>query len=444
MLRNIPNMSSFALEMIEVQNDNFGKDLEALHTVLKEIIIKNNIRAKDVAELKVINDIKKLVHTRLGLNVRFITNSIIAAVMPFYPGPNHVFMHKMFKGDLMVPDQKAFIKKNEGKKGSVDLKKAKVSGTFSEYEVKMYMNYIDLFKELKASPAEATAILLHELGHAFYSCSYSDRIDTTNQILSDIATNLTGKKDLTTEIVYKEITKLNPNVTEAYIDEIVNGNRVIAGPKLAKVIFEGFHHQLKDETYDRTSFEAMADNFAGRFGYGRPLITGLEKLGHLYQSPDYYTSMRMSMYWGQIILLTVLTIAVIGLVGFTIPAVIISSLIITFFIYAWGEANKDYTYDDTKFRFNRVKQDMINQLKPLLEKDDGASKAQIKQLLDNIEDAQRAMDEVKPFSLLFSTFSNFVFPSNRKARQSVKEQQLIESLAANDLFIKAASLKTLA
>lgn len=437
------DMSSFSMEMIEFQKDNFGKDLEALLTKIRTLVIDPNFEYKTIIKTKELEGIKKLIKSRLGLTIKFVTNSAPAAIMPFYPGPNHVFMPKIFKGDLVIPDQRTFINKNKGVKGTVDLKNAKVGGMFSEYEVKLYMNFKTLFIDLKASPGEVTAIMLHEMGHAFYACSFADRVDTTNQILSEIVKNLSGKKDLEVSIVYRELEKINPNITEKEIDDIVNGTRVIAGPRLAKIVFEGFRHQLKDDTYDQTSFEALADNFASRFNYGRELVSGLDKLGEYFGAPERDESMRFYLYFMQVMGLAVLATYIFLFFSVSIPAIMILGIIITLIIYSHGEKMKDYTYDDLRIRYNRIRQDAINQIKVLLEKDDGTSKEQLKEILSSIENTDKIISGLKDFNLMFYNLSNFIFPSNRKARNSVKEQQLLEQLASNDLFLKAATLKTI-
>jgi lipid A disaccharide synthetase len=70
-----------------------------------------------------------------------------------------------------------------------------------------------------------------------------------------------------------------------------------------------------------------------------------------------------------------------------------------------------------------------------------------KKMLANIVEDIYAVDEIinntYQYSTIFNKLSNLVFTSNRNANNSIKEQQLLESLASNDLFIKSAELKTI-
>ncbi len=93
----------------------------------------------------------------------------------------------------------------------MDIEKAKLGGFFSDYEHSVYMNFTELVTTFKMEPGEITAILLHELGHGFYACEYSDRHASSNQILSNLSKELAKDKvKRNPDYIYKELVKLNP------------------------------------------------------------------------------------------------------------------------------------------------------------------------------------------------------------------------------------------
>lgn len=97
---------------------------------------------------------------------------------------------------------------------------------------------------------------------------------------------------------------------------------------------------------------------------------------------------------------------------------------------------RDYTYDDLKIRYLRVRQDIVDQLKEI--KDD---KEVVKQMLENIYTIDEAIKSTSVVRILPAIISNFIFSGARQAVSSIKEQQLFEALASNDLFVKSAELR---
>lgn len=97
---------------------------------------------------------------------------------------------------------------------------------------------------------------------------------------------------------------------------------------------------------------------------------------------------------------------------------------------------RDYTYDDLKIRYLRVRQDIVDQLKEI--KDD---KEVVKQMLENIYTIDEAIKSTSVVRTLPAIISNFIFSGARQAVSSIKEQQLFEALASNDLFVKSAELR---
>ncbi len=432
-----------SLEMIDYQDDKFGIKLEAiltdLHTKMKDSTYKANKDVRDSIEVELL---KKAIFDRLGIKVKVITNSILAAVLPFYPTTHHIFLHDFWRGNVDIPDQEKLLRESNNKVGFVDLKKVKLGGVFSEYENTLYMNFSQLFFQFNLSVQETVAVMFHELGHIFEVCEYSDRLNTNNQILAQIAKDLSkNKKEKNISYIFKNLKHINEEVTEADVEKIINGTKIVAGYTWFKVVMGSVSQQLRESKYDETSFEQLADNFATRFQYGRPLVTGLDKIMIEYFSPERVRAARIfSMIMNAFgsLYLTV------GIIGTAFAGMFPLTLLLIFFFWlillASGEKNKDYTYDELRVRYARIRNEYVGMIKNMNLADD-ETKIQVKEILDNIHTIDGIMEDVEQYKSIFNILGNLFFKSNRDALSSIKEQQLLESLAFNDLFVKSAQLQ---
>ena len=62
-------------------------------------------------------------------------------------------------------------------------------------------------------------------------------------------------------------------------------------------------------------------------------------------------------------------------------------------------------------------------------------------MLENIYAIDEAIKSTSVVRTLPAIISNFIFSGARQAVSSIKEQQLLEVLASNDLFVKSAELR---
>lgn len=427
-----------ALEHIDRQNDDFAKRLESLVGLLEAEMDKENLYGKNIDGNPFVKKIEKAIYERLGLTVTFKTcTENIAAILPFYSNKNHIFLADFFRGRLNIKDQNAVLKQAGDKKGTVNLKRAEVTGIFSEYNHSLYLNFTALFKTHGMSSAEVTAVILHELGHAFNACYYSDRTDTTNQVLASINQRLLdrrGSDDI--EYVYQEVSKITDSVKKEEIDRFLNGNRIIAGTAWFKIVVGIIRSQMKNDKYSETSFEELSDSFASRFGYGKQLVIGLDKLyeGALEKSPVAMKFVYLLQFITVAAFASVIAITITSTAAFGTGLIL---AVLSFFnVYVSGEAYQNYTYDELKDRYVRVRQDLIEQLKTK-----SLDKVAVKQLLESIYTVDEVVKTITPYKSILNRLSNLLFSTNRDALASIEAQKLMETLASNDLFVAAAELK---
>lgn len=432
--RSIPPI--FSTESIRTQFDDIGPRIEKVVSQIIEKINNKEIKtAKGFNKHELIQSLEKMIFDRFKLKVHVITHLAPAAIMPFYSNKNHIFLHEMFRGNLNIKDQNKLLKEFDQKKGSVNLEKATVDGIFSQYDHPLYLNFYTLIELYKMSSAEITAIILHELGHAFYACYYSDRTDRTNQILASIVRHLNNTETGDIEYIYREASKISSNIKKEEIDKMINGPRTVASASFFKVVSEIVRSQTVNDTYNETAFEQRADNFASRFGYGKSLILSLEKIstGLAEKSLIVRTFVHLTSTASTLILCFLLGVSILAA---NFLGIIIFGFYTTLLFTLSREDIRDYTYDDLKIRYLRVRQDIIDQLKEI--KDD---KEVVKQMLDNIYTIDEAVKSTTVVRTFPAIVSNFIFSGARQAVKSIHEQQFLEALASNDLFVKSAELR---
>lgn len=425
-----------AVESIATQNDRFGESIESLVTMIVQDIDEGLVKSsKDVAGSPILHQLESRIFDRLKIKVSFITDEYLAAVLPFYSNKNHVFIHEYFRGNFDLRDQNKLLKKLEGKKGTVNLEKAVLSGIYSEYEHPFYADFYSMRKIYGLTVPEIVGVMLHELGHAFYACYYADRTDRTNQVLASISRHILNKEDGDIEYVYRELEKITPSGAREAADKLVNGSRVVAGMTFFKVTIGAVRSQLDDDHYSNTSFEQRADNFSARFGYGKPLVLALDKLskGSAEKSPVTRTFVHLATTLTTVTLIAALMTT---LMGPSLLAFVLCSFYNLVWFSVFREDMEDYTYDKLKFRYLRIRQDMVDQLK-----NTKLSKAKTAELIEMVYAVDLSLKETADVKTLPKYISNFVFSGARKTAGSIDEQQVLEALASNDLFLKSAELR---
>lgn len=434
-----------SLEMIDFQKDNFGMKLEETISVIYDKLTTTisatdkKYVSEDIApELIILTD---LIFNRLGLKVKFITDAFMltAAIIPFYSNQNHIFLNEYYRGNVDEDNHIKFFKKIKDRKelkGKVDTENVKVSGIFSEFENELYMNFKHLITKDKLTVQEVTAVLLHELGHGFYACEYSNRLETNNQILANMSEQLFSKKENKDLVyIYRELKKINSKITESDVEDIVSGKNIIPGLTLFKVLAGDVKNQLTNEKYNQSSFEQLADNFSNRFGYGRPLVSGLQKLTFYNKSLIYLFSILLTINYINDIFYIILALAS-GSVSVII--LLYKVLILLVCLFVSGEGMTDYTYDNIIMRYKRIRNDLVEGLK-----DKNIPKETSLRITKNIEELDGILLNMSLPEGIFKKLVNLTISFHTKAKASVNEQQLMEELISNDLFIKAAQLKNI-
>ena len=439
-LLNQTPMRFLSMEVIDHQRDNYPEQLDTLHQAIIDKMEQGIYSSqRDISDSVEVKAIEELTFKRLGLRIRVKTTSYLAAVLPFYISRYHNLLPKSVQD---TSDERAVVvkavKEMEGRKGTVDLKKAKLGGIFSEGVVLIYMNYKSLWDDFKMSARIMTGLFLHEAGHAFNTFEFADRMATTNQVLAEAAKRIVSdRSSKTQEYVYRETSKVNPKIRREDVEAMMSEDRTIAGPAWARVYCGSINSQMNNAKYDNTTNEQLADNFAVRFGRGREVIEGLQKIGGkdsgLLNHPGVVA-------FGSIFITTVmagylgLLLSLAGMTG--VGLLVFATGFVTSRIYWNSEEGRDYTYDDPKVRYERIRSQYIDAIRT-----SEMSDSEIKGVLESIAFVDEAIAATASSESVWRSIGNVIFRSSAAAARSIEDQQIMERLVNNNLYVHAARMK---
>jgi len=314
-------------------------------------------------------------------------------------------------------------------KGGVDLKNARLSGLFSELPATIYLP-IDQFTRAKRlpkdwilTPEECAAMLLHEVGHLFVYCEYFSRVVSTNQVLSQVSSELDNSHSadereiiLTTCKQKLNLRDLDPKALAGTSDK-----KVIEIAVLTECVEES-RSELGCNIYDLTAQEQLSDQFAVRMGAGRAAITMKFKIYKMFGGTRAFDSTPLYMF--KQILALGLTL--------TFPPM-------TLFVLMGGlDETRSGNYDSAEARFQRIRNDMVNRTK-----NRNMGEQERKDIINDIKDVDELLEGVKDRRSWPTAIADFIIPTYRKYRKSMQLQKQLEQLASNSLFVRAAELSTL-
>lgn len=439
------NISS---ELIKFQTNDFGQKLESVITRIKNEIENNDLTIgdydKDIKKNKSSNlavytdSLPDLIKKYTGLTVEFdFTNGCPGAIFVFPFNRNSILLKEYIRNKYYVPGETAILKDSINKKGVVDLDNGKVSGIFSTYKHKMYIDFYVNLIVFQLTVRQTVAIMMHELGHAITYYEMSNKLSTTNQALAELNENLINGSDTPAkrEYIFRELSGSLNLSNDKFVDLINEENRTILGYKMFKLYLEGVDSLRKEFKYDETSSEYIADNFAVKHGYGRDIIEALDKLsaGSIEKSTAAYYYAHFATILFDFIVVPVAIIATLG--GIFMPIMLFIGLL---HFMANNINYKDMTYDDLKDRYTRIRNTMISQLK-----DRSLPKEVSAQIIEDIELVDKMIADTRKFESAFSAIVNFVLPSGRRTKVRINKDQLLEQLASSDLYIYATKFSNL-
>ena len=217
----------------------------------------------------------------------------------------------------------------------------------------------------------------------------------------------------------------------------MNGDRVVAGVKWHKFLIDTVITELKNDKYNDNSFEQLSDSFATRHGYGKEIITGLDKLYGKCGSVEKTGFIRGMSYVIDAIILIILPFCLLSMLAVIPLLAILNAFALVWVLYSVGDSGRDGTYDELKQRYVRIRSEMIEFLK-----DPSISKQEASTVIEQIKIVDMSIASSKDYTPLSRSISNFIFSSNRNAKNDIEYQKGLEAMVSNDLFLMSAQFKT--
>lgn len=382
-------------------------------------------------------NLNAIVKKHTGLNVEFkLVGEVNAYALPPILDLNSPLLagfraHGVGQDDLAPLHMgqnkvKAF---SDSLKGSIDRANGKVTGVFSKIITTVSIGS-GLWTEANLSAGEVAAVVLHELGHVFSFFETLTQVATTNMVLSSAvqALSKTTKKEERLQLVF--------GVAETMGVKIENPE-ALAEPTtkpetFASVFLKSYMEQQLRAThdssrYDLRSAEFLADQFAARYGAGRDLVTGLDRMMR-------YAGGSHRRHFATYMIFEAFKIGVTMLGAVFSPFVWIPLVL----LYLTLAPVEDKIYDDPAERLARIKNDLVQSVK------DTTLDPKVRtEILDDIETIDKVREGVKDRRSVANYLWIAMTSKRREQYSQMRVQQELERLVNNDMFVRAAQLKNL-
>jgi len=323
---------------------------------------------------------------------------------------------------------------------TVDLKKAHISGLPSSYVGFIMGDFYFLFKNLEINADEITAILFHEIGHMFTHLEYSYRtVRNTSVLIDSLRENITKKN-----MSFKKALLLSyKKATGDDASDLKNSNTVNATLTVVNRYIKS-HNYLAETKVAYTDSEQLADQFSGRFGLSESLGNGLVKFKSYIAFQTGMSTAGVVTYYISLMYITGILVTASASGAFFFAAGVIALLYGIVFLGSAivgvatdGATVQEETYDDFRRRIERIRSEMMRQLK-----NSDLSNKDLKALIASIDSLSSTLKDIPADDV--SIIDNFIRKNMRGGRihnEMVKTEELIEDLDANDLYLASNKLK---
>ncbi len=427
---------SIAQEAIEFQNGAFFKELTAIY----QPYVNTNFLKKDSVE-QMNKALAVCIERHTGINAIVKVDNCETCILVPDLDSNSVLLGE-YRGWANSGDGLKIIKKSgEAIKGTVDLQKSRVTGTFTKIIPTIHIARTH-FEPQQLTAEEIAAMTLHEIGHFFTYLEFLGRTVAGNFVLMGLDKVLRHGADVKERHIAIEAA----GSSMEFKGDVIECMKNASDDKTVITLFiSAMTNDMRTENahsfYDRNAREMLSDQFASRHGAGRYLVTALDKL---YNQSGIQTSIDRVTYYSMEIYKVVATLG--GLLASAAITVTLGAPGIMLGIFLLGmtyaEIRSSHArdgapeYDKPLDRALRLRRQLVEHTKkPNLPKEMAQS------IADDVRAIDIAIRSYTDHETWFEAVDNFLFKSSRIRSESVKFQKELEKLAINDLFLSAAKLK---
>lgn len=379
------------MEFLTDKLDELGLE----ETVLKDFGIKCDFKLIDILEP----------YMAVGTSFTNINSALVEGWRkPYLNNDDYKKVFKDYRNDL------------QKMKAVVNRKNATVGGYLSKLTQKIYIGVYWLDSKY-ATPEEAAAVLLHEIGHVFtyYETAISETFK--NELMTAFRQmNDPAQQEELTYFLYRQSQK-----EEGPVKDIVQSKDV--GECLLLDTIDRIHmDEIGNLQYSGRGWEQLADDFAIKLGAGAALATAMDKATRLYDPEE----LRGTASY--------LIVEICKMIGFASATILAPGpgLVVLALRFVLGDVRSGSdTYDNIKKRFARMRQETIGRMRD----SEKLSTSERKELLKQVEVIDAIEKEYHHRRSFFDVITTFGGLRGRKLRNSNKEMALLEELANNELHL---------
>ena len=408
------------MESIVYQNNAFHKELSSYFKSLFSFVADYGQEAtlEDLAPHAV--QLSEIIKHRTNLAVDIEFQYFGTFVQPPQILKNHVMFNELTRKYSNGNQAVDALNKSGGLLGgTVDLRAATVGGFFAEVTSTIYIPVVEFFYTLKVTPEEAAAIILHEIGHIFLVFEFITTTTSAAVVMHQVSKDWISSTPKERKYFLTSISKAM-EISNGDLDpealSTVNDSKVVESIVFSNVV-SARRSELGTAAYDMVNYEALADDFALRFGAGRHLVTALEKIDRHYDTLSYRTLP------GYMVMEVLKVLMFIGL----------GPIVMIFLALDKDNANYDRPID----RLRRIRDGITARLK-----DKNLTAKVREELVEDIRIIDITMERYsdrRQWSTLFMEMFGNTFASKRR-NQTLFYREL-EAMANNPLYARAAELE---
>lgn len=439
---------SIATEAIHTQDGSFFaelvKDIQALPRNERQFAKRDVWEALE-------NRLSKTTAKFTGLKIKYTINirADLGIIVPIFDYQNILYSHILEAAANPDTMLKELRKLGDEIRTEVDLKKSFVSGDLAKSESEMFLNQLAFsgrFRNIEYSDEELASIILHEIGHHFTALEYLDRSVATNQVLAQLQRDLLSNKEPSKRESLIKTSGKELSIDRNTVSELIGKEDKIVTTIFMSQTLKQLRTQSGHSFYDMNTWEMLSDQFATRHGAGAHLANALAKMDR--QNPD-LTSLssfgsiaRQASY-----AVAGLFLLVAGVYGITLGTALatfmgVIGVFLGYATFTYDHSFSEPTYDNAVSRLKRIRNVMVQQAKSFLSQPKSKFNTfAAEKLEDDIELLDKlmvGMEDRTSFVLKVYAFFN-ASEANRQA--NVVFQKELETLANNDLYVKALALK---
>lgn len=418
---------------------------EELTSVIKFIVETETPRSfyRDKENQKKITDVIKK-HT--GINVVISAEYKCFAMMPPDLNKNHTLIDSIFR---QYYDNKELKKQKGTIEAFVDIKNFKIGGAFKDVKVELFLDPAMMWDTSHAyrvalTPAEVSAVILHEVGHMFSYFALAAHTYSINLPMLGTLNRIANTPDTEkVEIILKEWNDSDNTLTKVDVKELAGKDKQVIVTALVSNQVKDTKTLMKQREYEEVNAEHLADKFAVRCGAGAEITTALNKMFVVYGTRQ--TRGTIGYLFNEFIAgftLFMCTGWVVGAVAtfnpITTPIMLMLGGLGIFKVLVQNTNTGGGTYDTDIDRFGRMRNDMVSMLK-----DKEIDKAVGKRIREGIATIDKVVSKYKENKSIIGMLGDMVIGSHRRLLSQTEFYRELEKLSANNLFVAAYDLRNL-